>query len=293
MLLKAFSAALVSGAMLSLLLPAGVSHASFGQQVLRYGSSDRSDIQVLQVRLRDLGYPINVDGVYGLQTVAAVEAFQRLHDIQPTGVVAGQTFHEFAVLAHGVSRGSDPRGSLYVVQAGDTLSSIASQEGVPLSALETANPSISAGTLQVGQTVVIPSASAVATTQGPSASAFGAELAALAPKYLGVPYVYGGASPAGFDCSGFVWYLAHLLGVTLPRTASGQYETGTAVSRDDLLPGDLVFFDTEGYASHVGIYVGGGDFIQAETSGTSVMYTSLDSGYWADTYLGARRIFAN
>jgi len=285
------STAILGSALVAMLLPAGISHAAFGQQVLRYGTTDHTDVKVLQLKLHDLGYGVSADGYFGMSTLAAVKAFQRAHGLPVTGVVASMTFHTFALLAHTASRGSDPRGSLYVVQAGDTLSSIAQSQGVPLSALEAANPSAASGTLQIGQTIVVPSASAVAASL-PAASTFGAELAAIAPKYLGVQYVFGGTSPSvGFDCSGLVYYLASVLGVTLPRTASGMYDVGTPIPENELQPGDLVFFDTEGYASHVGIYMGGGQFIQAETWGTVTHYTSLSNPYWADTYMGARRIY--
>ena len=285
------SAAVIGGALTAMLLPAGIGHAAFGQTVLRYGTTDHQDVRVLQLKLRDLGYNVGVDGYFGMSTLAAVKAFQTAHGLPATGVVANLTFRTFGSLMQAASRGSDPRGSLYVVQAGDTLSSIAASQGVPLAGLEAANPSVQAGALQIGATLVIPSAAAVAASV-PAPSNFGAELAAIAPKYLGVRYVFGGSSPAvGFDCSGLVWYLAQVLGVTLPRTASGQYETGTPIPENELEPGDLVFFDTEGYASHVGIYMGNGEFIQAETWGTVTHYSNLSDPYWADTYLGGRRIY--
>ena len=285
------SGAVMGGALVAMLLPAGIGHAAFGQRVLRYGTPDHQDVKVLQLKLRDLGYHVSVDGYFGLATLAAVKAFQTAHHLPSTGVVANLTFRTFGALAQEASRGSDPRGSLYVVKAGDTLSSIASSEGVPLAALESANPGLVSAVLQIGQTVVIPSASAVAADV-PAPSTFGAELAALAPKYLGVRYVFGGADPAyGFDCSGLVWYLAHVLGVTLPRTSSGQFDVGTPIPRNELEPGDLVFFDTEGYASHVGIYMGNDEFMQAENWGTVTMYTSLSNSYWSEHYMGARRIY--
>ena len=285
------SGAVMGGALVAMLLPAGIGHAAFGQEILRYGTSDHQDVRVLQLKLRELGYRVGVDGYFGITTLAAVKAFQTAHGLPATGVVANLTFSAFSSLAREASRGSDPRGSLYVVQAGDTLSSIASSQGVPLAALEAANPSAEAGALQIGATLVIPSAAAVAASV-PAPSTFGAELAALAPKYLGVRYVFGGADPAyGFDCSGLVWYLAHILGVDVPRTSSEQYTVGTPIPENELEPGDLVFFNTEGYASHVGIYMGDGEFIQAETWGTVTHYTSLSDPYWAERYMGGRRVY--
>jgi peptidoglycan DL-endopeptidase CwlO len=108
----------------------------------------------------------------------------------------------------------------------------------------------------------------------------------IAMRYLGIPYVWGGASPAGFDCSGFVMYVYAQVGVSLPHYTGAQWNMGVAVSRGDLQPGDLVFFDGLG---HVGIYIGGGQFIHAPHTGTVVQISSL-SGWYADTYVGARRI---
>jgi peptidoglycan DL-endopeptidase CwlO len=108
----------------------------------------------------------------------------------------------------------------------------------------------------------------------------------IAMHYLGTPYVWGGASPSGFDCSGLVMYVYGQVGVSLPHSSYAQYGYGTAVARSDLQPGDLVFFDGLG---HVGIYVGGGSFIHAPHTGDVVKISSL-SGWYASTYVGARRL---
>jgi cell wall-associated NlpC family hydrolase len=108
----------------------------------------------------------------------------------------------------------------------------------------------------------------------------------IAEQYLGVPYRWGGASPSGFDCSGLVMYVFAQVGVSLPHSSYAQYGMGSAVSRDQLQPGDLVFFDGLG---HVGIYVGGGSFIHAPHTGDVVKISSI-SGWYASTYVGARRL---
>jgi len=108
----------------------------------------------------------------------------------------------------------------------------------------------------------------------------------IAMHYLGVPYVWGGSSPSGFDCSGFVMYVYAQMGVSLPHYTGAQWNVGVPVSRGDLQPGDLVFFDGLG---HVGIYIGGNQFIHAPHTGTVVQVTSL-SGWYSATYDGARRI---
>lgn len=109
----------------------------------------------------------------------------------------------------------------------------------------------------------------------------------IAMQYLGVPYVWGGASPSGFDCSGFAMYVFAQVGVSLPHHAASQYGMGTAVSRDQLQPGDLVFFNGLG---HMGIYIGGGQFIHAPHSGDVVKISSLSDSWYARTWVGARRL---
>jgi peptidoglycan DL-endopeptidase CwlO len=108
----------------------------------------------------------------------------------------------------------------------------------------------------------------------------------IAMRYLGIPYVYGGSTPAGFDCSGFVMYVYAQVGVSLPHNAAAQYGYGTPVDRSQLQPGDLVFFNGLG---HNGIYIGGGNFIHSPHTGDVVKISSL-SGWYSSTWVGARRL---
>jgi cell wall-associated NlpC family hydrolase len=111
------------------------------------------------------------------------------------------------------------------------------------------------------------------------------EAATIALRYLGVQYVWGGASPSGFDCSGLVMYVYAQLGVQLPHYAAAQYTYGVAVAQDQLQPGDLVFFDA---LDHVGIYIGGGQFVHAPHTGDVVKISSLAE--FGSAYVGARRL---
>jgi cell wall-associated NlpC family hydrolase len=109
----------------------------------------------------------------------------------------------------------------------------------------------------------------------------------VAMSEVGTPYQWAGSAPGGFDCSGLVMYAYSKMGVSLPHSSYAMWNDGSSVSKDQLQPGDIVFFNGEG---HVGIYIGGGEFVHAPHTGTSVQVSSLDSGSYASSYDGARRV---
>ncbi|CQR73089.1 Gamma-DL-glutamyl hydrolase precursor [Sporomusa ovata DSM 2662] len=116
------------------------------------------------------------------------------------------------------------------------------------------------------------------------------EIIKNAQKYMGVPYVWGGTTPAGWDCSGYTQYVMKESGITIPRTAAEQFNSGIAVNKNDLKIGDLVFFTTyKAGASHVGFYMGDGKFIHASSVAKQVTINSLSEDYYTEHYIGARR----
>jgi cell wall-associated NlpC family hydrolase len=134
----------------------------------------------------------------------------------------------------------------------------------------------------VGISAVTPSADTVIAPPPTYGGVVGVAL-----SQLGTPYVWGGASPGGFDCSGLVMWAYGQMGVSLPHSTYAQFSMGVPVSIDQLQPGDLVFFDGLG---HVGLYIGGGQFVHAPHTGDVVKISSLSEGWYASTYVGARRI---
>lgn len=189
-----------------------------------------------------------------------------------------------------------PSGSsIYVVQSGDNLWSISQRYGTTVENIMALN-SLSSDRLQIGDQLIVsgtapaPVASPVVSRSGDSVT--GSRIIEKAANYLGAPYLYGGSSPSGFDCSGFTQYIYKQFGISLYRTAASQYGHGVQVSKSQLIAGDLVFFKCGGSTiNHVGIYCGNGQFIHSSSpSSGGVIYSSLNSGYYANTYVGARRI---
>lgn len=137
-----------------------------------------------------------------------------------------------------------------------------------------------------------PPAEAGRPSDGSGAHGFGG-VVAMALGYRGVPYRWGGSDPAGFDCSGFVQYVFKQVGALLPREVRDQFAFGEPIDRDEVAPGDLVFFQTVARgASHVGLAIGGGEFVHAPSTNGVVRVERLTSSYWSKRFVGARRVGA-
>jgi cell wall-associated NlpC family hydrolase len=137
----------------------------------------------------------------------------------------------------------------------------------------------------------VPSAIAALASLPPVAgNGLGSQAVLLAERYLGVPYVWGGATPSGFDCSGLVMYVYGLLGIRLPHYSGYQWTSGPHIAADNLQPGDIVFFHASANGpQHEGLYIGGGSFIHAPHTGDVVKISSLFDAQYALSYVGAVR----
>ena len=135
------------------------------------------------------------------------------------------------------------------------------------------------------------SPSAPAASAGRFAHGDGYAIASAALRLQGIPYRSGGSDLRGFDCSGLVQYVLAQYGLAVPRVVRDQYEIGSRIGLNDLEPGDLVFFTTEGrHVSHVGIVIGGDQFVHAPNARGTVRVDSLVTGYWGERVTGARRV---
>ncbi len=197
--------------------------------------------------------------------------------------------------------GSSALAATYTVKPGDTLYNIAQKANLDPAQLLHLN-NLSSSTLQVGQKLNL-GAGGSSVGGGSSAtvgsipatpvsrSGNGNTIRAAASRYLNIRYMLGGTGAGGIDCSGFTRAVLQQLGVSLPRTARAQYGVGNTVSRGNLQSGDLVFFNTMGRGvSHVGVYLGNGQFANANSYNGRTMIEAMTTTYWATRYVGARRV---
>jgi cell wall-associated NlpC family hydrolase len=264
-------------------------------ELLRFGSRGPAVAKVQ----RALG--VEADGIFGPKTRAAVKAFQRSHGLLVDGIVGPKTRAALARPAAAkeklirawwvapVQRALGvPADGVYGPVSRSAVRAFQKKRGLVVDGI--VGPQ-TLGALGIRRAAVEKPAPPAPKKErkkaaAPAASSRGARVAAIAQRYLGTPYRWGGESPGGFDCSGFVQYVFSRVGVSLPRVVSAQYRTGRAVARSALRPGDIVFFNGLG---HDGIYIGGGRFVHSPSSGDVVKISTI-TGYYADRWVGARRV---
>jgi cell wall-associated NlpC family hydrolase len=246
-------------------------------------------------------YHINYQGTVGYVSASYLKDVLKAENFTATGTVTG----------NGVRMRSKPNTSSSVVgtyYSGTKMSVIGINNGwykVQYSGKTgymrsdfmsiTGGPSSGSGTtVSVSGSTEKNTAVSGVTNSGSTNSSLRSEIVSFAKQYEGYKYVYGGTSPSGFDCSGFIYYIFKLTyGYSnMSRTASQQYaNNGTKVSKSELQPGDLVFFSDDGYGvTHVGLYIGDGLFIHAANSRKGVIISDLSSGYYANVYWGAKNV---
>ncbi len=261
-----------------------------GDPILAPGTPDHAEVVVAQQDLQAIGYGIVANGQFGPATERAVISFQKQQGLSVNGLIDQETGNALTLAATSQQRRVSAPASttLYTVSPSDSMASLAQTFHTTVAALLSLN-SLPVPVLSPGEQLLIPATASANTTAG--ASAIRATMVADALKQIGVPYHWGGTSPAtGFDCSGLVQYVAGLAGISLPRTSSAQFQVGVPVPASALMPGDLLFFDTYGWATHVAIYIGGGQFVDAPDSGQQVHIQSLSNSYWSARFIGAKDV---
>lgn len=173
----------------------------------------------------------------------------------------------------------------YTVKSGDSLWQIATKNNLTVTQLKSYN-NLTTDAIYVGQVLQLTAKSIINPDVKPSLNVDA--LITEAKRYIGVPYVWGGSTPSGFDCSGYLNYVYNSQGITIPRTVESIWTATTPVSTPQI--GDIVFFTTYAPgASHAGIYIGDNKFIHAGSS-TGVTITDMNNSYWNPRYLGAKSV---
>lgn len=263
------------------------------QGAYQYGDTG-SEIVAIQKKLIAAGYKARETGEYDANTKWAVRLYQKDQGLPVDGILGDTTYKKLMgkpmpSATKTVSKVKEISKKDAELMAKIQAKKEGSSKAITTSVKQQKKPTIQGkpATVQVKHKVTNHTAKPLRTVP---VSGNVKEILTYANTFTGVPYKFGGTTPAGFDCSGYIRHVFQKVGVQLPRQADEQYTVGKKVEKQNLQPGDLVFFETyEPGVSHSGIYIGDGQFISA-TSSSGVAVADIDDSYWGPRYVGAKRV---
>ncbi|MBB6453883.1 LysM repeat protein [Salirhabdus euzebyi] len=215
-----------------------------------------------------------------------VQTIKNLNNLSSNAIYVGQKISISGQASSGSTGGSTTTATSYTVKSGDSLWSISRQHNVTVNQIKQWN-GLSSNVIRIGQTLKLQASQS--STPEPAKTSLVDDIIADAKQHIGTPYVWGGSTPAGFDCSGFLNYVFAQNGISIPRTVASIYDAGSSITSPRV--GDLVFFETyKPGASHAGLYLGNNQFIHASSS-NGITISSMDNSYWKQRYLGAKKYF--
>ena len=263
------------------------------QGAYQYGDTG-SEIVAIQKKLIAAGYKARETGEYDANTKWAVRLYQKDQGLLVDGILGDTTYKKLMGKPMPSATKTVSKVKEISKKDAELMAKIqAKKEGnskaITTSVKQQKKPTTQGkpATVQVKHKVTNHTAQPLRTVP---VSGNVKEILTYANTFTGVPYKFGGTTPAGFDCSGYIRHVFQKVGVQLPRQADEQYTVGKKVEKQNLQPGDLVFFETyEPGVSHSGIYIGDGQFISA-TSSSGVAVADIDDSYWGPRYVGAKRV---
>ena len=263
------------------------------QGAYQYGDTG-SEIVAIQKKLIAAGYKARETGEYDANTKWAVRLYQKDQGLPVDGILGDATYKKLMgkpmpSATKTVSKVKEISKKDAELMAKIQAKKESSSKAITTSVKQQKKPTTQGklATVQVKHKVTNHTAKPLRTVP---VSGNVKEILTYANTFTGVPYKFGGTTPAGFDCSGYIRHVFQKVGVQLPRQADEQYTVGKKVEKQNLQPGDLVFFETyEPGVSHSGIYIGDGQFISA-TSSSGVAVADIDDSYWGPRYVGAKRV---
>lgn len=263
------------------------------QGAYQYGDTG-SEIVAIQKKLIAAGYKARETGEYDANTKWAVRLYQKDQGLPVDGILGDTTYKKLMgkpmpTATKTVSKVKEISKKDAELMAKIQAKKEGSSKAITTSVKQQKKPTTQGkpATVQVKHKVTNHTAKPLRTVP---VSGNVKEILTYANTFTGVPYKFGGTTPAGFDCSGYIRHVFQKVGVQLPRQADEQYTVGKKVEKQNLQPGDLVFFETyEPGVSHSGIYIGDGQFISA-TSSSGVAVADIDDSYWGPRYVGAKRV---